>query len=240
MKPINVSGFEHYLIDESGIVYSSLSTRGVLLDKPKVLKQFPNKIVGYMQVVVRNSKAGLKAKCFYVHRLVALTYIPNPTNLPEVNHLIPDKNINNVWNLEWVTGSENQYYRVRCGNKPKTKSKNQLLLENTTLIEDGIKHFNEYSDVKALRELWDCGNGMINKIFKLHGLPKLADREFKKLTPDMTIILENEVKEFMKTKGHSDRLNINNFRLYLLNNFNIRVGLGIIIKFKQKIKKSLK
>jgi hypothetical protein len=238
MKPINIDGFEHYLIDESGNVYNSLGTRCRLRLNPKKLKQWPNKNVGYMQIVLQNSRAGLKPKCFYVHRLVALTYIPNPNNLPEVNHIVPDKTLNNLWNLEWVTASENQYYRVKHGNKPKTKTNNQLLLENRVLIEEGINHFNQYSDVKALREFWDCSNVMINKIFKLHGLPKLKDRVFKKLTPDMVFIVKNEIQNYLNTtKLSSKKENINKFINYMYTNFKIKMSYHIFCKLKKGIKK---
>ena len=47
-------------------------------------------------------------KCFKTSRLVAKAFIPNPDNLPEVDHLNTDKQNNTVSNLEWVTGEENR------------------------------------------------------------------------------------------------------------------------------------
>ena len=45
-----------------------------------------------------------------VHRLVAITYIPNPDNLPLVNHKDENKQNNNINNLEWVTVQQNTIY----------------------------------------------------------------------------------------------------------------------------------
>ena len=60
-----------------------------------------------------------KTKTVYVHRLIASAFIPNPDNLPTVNHIDGDTSNNSVDNLEWVSYSENMRHAYRVGlNNP--------------------------------------------------------------------------------------------------------------------------
>lgn len=62
-----------------------------------------------------------------IHRLIAQTFIPNPENKPEVNHIDGNKTNNCVKNLEWVTASENHKHAYRIGLEvPKYGSKNSM------------------------------------------------------------------------------------------------------------------
>lgn len=65
---------------------------------------------------------------FLVHRLVAMTYIPNPKGLPQVNHINGDKRDNRVENLEWCNNSQNLHHSVKIGtyNHKRKTSDNYL------------------------------------------------------------------------------------------------------------------
>ncbi|ARF11318.1 HNH endonuclease [Klosneuvirus KNV1] len=65
---------------------------------------------GYNMVKLRSDKE--EEKSFQVHRLVAITFIPNPENKPIVNHLDEDKLNNNADNLEWATHKRNTTHSI--------------------------------------------------------------------------------------------------------------------------------
>lgn len=97
MKKINLDELKYdYLVTEDGNVYASH------LDK--YLSPYDNGI-GYLAVKLRNSYG--KRQQFYIHRLVALTYLPNPLGLPDVNHKDGNKSNNHISNLEWSSEKEN-------------------------------------------------------------------------------------------------------------------------------------
>lgn len=62
---------------------------------------------GYKVVWLRKDKTHVK---FFVQRLVAEAFIPNPNAVPVVNHIDCDKTNNHIANLEWMTFSENTTY----------------------------------------------------------------------------------------------------------------------------------
>lgn len=74
-------------------------------------------------------------KVWYIHRVVAITFIPNPLNKPEVNHIDGNKGNNKISNLEWCTTSENGKHAYKIGLKKITKkmidnSRKQIMLIN--------------------------------------------------------------------------------------------------------------
>lgn len=74
------------------------------LKKQKLLTQFEDGR-GYFHVKLYNGNG--KCKSLTVHRIVALTFLNNPKELTEVNHIDHNKSNNHSYNLEWITRSDN-------------------------------------------------------------------------------------------------------------------------------------
>jgi hypothetical protein len=62
------------------------------------------------------------AKSFYIHRLVAMAFIPNPDGLPQINHKNEIKTDNRAENLEWCTAKYNMNFGTRTQRMKKNRS----------------------------------------------------------------------------------------------------------------------
>ena len=99
-----INSLNNYCINEYGFILN-IRTRGEII--PSVGKK------GYLQVCLTNKNT------YSVHRLVALTFIENKENKPEVNHIDGNKLNNHISNLEWNTTQENLEHK-RINNLGKT------------------------------------------------------------------------------------------------------------------------
>jgi len=122
-----IDGFEGlYKISNSGKIksYHKSETGKILSTKNRS---------GYENItLIKNLKH------FYekVHRLVAKTFIPNPENKPQVNHIDCNKHNNHVNNLEWVTPKENMQHAIK--NKPE--------------MVEGMLNYNKYEKPKKVQQ----------------------------------------------------------------------------------------
>ena len=116
------------------------------LIKNKIIKGFINRC-GYKLVGL--SKNGI-SKWFQVHRLVAQVFIPNPDNLPMVNHKDEDKNNNRVENLEWCDAKYNINYGTRLDKVKKTQIENGYWLGWDR--KEYLSIYKQYIGVKKRRE----------------------------------------------------------------------------------------
>lgn len=103
--------YSNYLIFEDGTIYSKKSN--------KYLKPF-KKTSGYYAVNLYDNFG--KAKMFFLHRLIAELFIPNPLNYTDVNHKDEDKSNNSLNNLEWCNKSYNENYGSKKIRELQTKT----------------------------------------------------------------------------------------------------------------------
>lgn len=136
-----IRGYPNYSIDECGNIFNRDGKR---------LKPCRNK-KGYLKVYLYNDSG---RKCMSVHRLVAQAFIPNPNNLPEVNHKDTNKNNNVVSNLEWCTGSENIKHAIQKG----------IHFIPTGCGEDSTNHKLTWEQVNFIREHYKFRDKKYNSV----------------------------------------------------------------------------
>lgn len=113
----DVEGYENYYqIEPNGTVRGVdrtiiLSNGRTKFIKGKIIKPKISR-GGYLTIAL--SKNGV-AKTYFLHRLLAITFLANPQELKYVNHISGDKLDNSLYNLEWTTHSNNVKHAYRIG-----------------------------------------------------------------------------------------------------------------------------
>lgn len=140
--------FPGYYITEDGKIFSkrTFGPQDNREENFRELKFFSKS--GYLTVgLMKNNKQYTKA----VHRLVAETFISNPNNLPQVNHINELKYDNRVCNLEWVNNQKNSEHSLsrwiwtieniddgtiyECTNLSKWCRENEVIVENLWMTQ---------------------------------------------------------------------------------------------------------
>ena len=89
------------------------SVRDIFTKKSRPANEYGKK--GYQKYLSVSLPVDGRYKNYPIHRLVAMSFIPNPENKPQVNHKDTDKQNNYDWNLEWSTQKENINHAIKAG-----------------------------------------------------------------------------------------------------------------------------
>ena len=159
----DIEGYDGlYQISDKGRVKS------LNFGKEKILKPWKSGC-GYLLVDI--CKNGDK-KHYLIHRLVAMTFIPNPQNFTQINHMDEDKSNNNANNLEWCTAKYNSNYGThnkRVAEKLTNGKRSKIVLQYT---KEGIfvKEWRSTMDVERNlgydhSKISNCCNGKIKSSY---------------------------------------------------------------------------
>lgn len=146
-KELIINGYKLIIRDNGDIIKTQRKTRKRFKDiQPYKMPQSDNG-AGYISISLHKHK-------FYVHRLVASAFIPNPENKPEVNHINGVRSDNRLENLEWCTRLENVHdYQ----NKGRAKCPESIPV--VEILEDG--GIVNYESALSVSLKYGCTRNMI-------------------------------------------------------------------------------
>ena len=165
--------------------------------KEKIIKQYKDH-KGYLITQLTNGKT---SKTIRVHRLIAMTFIPNIKNKAQVNHINCNKADNRIENLEWVTNNENKIHAKRHG-----LCKSSIKGEKNKRA----KRVNQYNlDGKLVRK-WNCMND-IARIAKL--ITTKFNNDYSIDNKDKEA-LEHILSDYKRVLKENEELNLKYYMLY--------------------------
>lgn len=142
-----ITGFEGYYVSNTGKIKSCRKRNEVIMT-PQLSRE------GYL---CQNLWDGVSYHKKTIHRLIAEAFLPNPDNLPEVDHIDRDKSNNDISNLRWASISQNRINRtskvgstgerhIRCfANKPKpygvtiTRNRQTIFCKYFETLEEAVQ-----------------------------------------------------------------------------------------------------
>lgn len=136
-----IEKYPYYFVNEYGEIKQKSHILIDTMGRKRFIKE--NKVTqrldkdGYWRVMLT---AGLqKPKNIPTHRLVAMAFIPNPNNLPCINHINENKQDNRVENLEWCNVAYNNNYGNRLKRVRKTAIRNHG--KKVVAVKDNIFYY---------------------------------------------------------------------------------------------------
>lgn len=143
-----------YFVSIDGRVYSRRK-----FNELTELKQHKAGHKGYVKVRVNR-------KDRFVHRLVAISYLPNPCKKETVNHIDGNKQNNHVINLEWCTRSENTKHAYDTGlKKPYTGTKDR---GNNKFADEWSKLFNKGISLRRIGDKYGVSHHTVLRTINKH------------------------------------------------------------------------
>lgn len=189
---VEIENNNGYFISNTGKVYSSKARKGHSFIE---LKQRVSNS-GYLYVMI-------SAKVYYVHRLVAVAFIPNPENKEQVNHIDGNKLNNCAENLEWCTQSENcRHYRDSSTEKQgKTAGRHGKLYQRNELIKEfrSLQSAKDYCKENYHCTLCTIGTLNVNYGKELLFIRNSSDVSPEKFWADHEIKHQEDIAKTVKT-----------------------------------------
>ena len=170
----DIPGYEGlYAVTRNGNVWSypkKRSSKNGKWIKLQLVTSTKNRVKPRSCYVV-NLYKNKKRKSYQVHRLVAITYILNPDNKPDINHINGNSLVNEDWNLEWCIAKENMEHAQRTGllnQHTEKQRKGRIKSGKLTGAANGKKSRCIFSiiEVACIRELYKTSKRSFRSIAK--------------------------------------------------------------------------